>query len=439
MPRPGVEIIARDQAPPPSGPPTDTSVFFAVGDTAIGPTVPTLIRSLSSYETTFGDRSGGTLLYDSVEAFFREGGTRVYISAVPVTPTTLVALSQDEYDELAAGTRAEIDKAATELGVEDPGSLPNKEAVLAAIREASANAPTTRAATPTQLIDALNKFDKGLGPGQVAIPGTVDTATQAEILDHAEACNRVALLDTVDAPPDAATLVQQATALHTYPTARYGGLFGPWAVLPGIAAGTTRKVPYSAVEAGIMARNDRVFTANEAAAGNRGHAEGLSLAAIDVRERYTDAEYEQLNDAGVNMARMIYGGVVTYGYVTLVDRVTDQLHLSLGNARLYMAIKAQAEAIGERYVFAQLDGRRRTIAQFGGELAAMLIPFWEKDALFGATAGEAFQVDVGDQVNTEETMAAGELHAVMKVKMSPFDELVVIEIVKVAVTEAIAA
>jgi hypothetical protein len=30
----------------------------------------------------------------------------------------------------------------------------------------------------------------------------------------------------------------------------------PWAVVPGVAGGTSRQVPYSAVEAGIIARNE---------------------------------------------------------------------------------------------------------------------------------------------------------------------------------------
>jgi hypothetical protein len=196
-------------------------------------------------------------------------------------------------------------------------------------------------------------------------------------------------------------------------------------------------VPCAAIEAGLIARNDALFNPNVPAAGTN----GLSRYATDLSARYTDAEYEQLNEGGIDMFRLIYGGVEAYGYRTLVDPDDPDAApwLSLGNARLNMAIVAQADVIAERFVFSVMDGRGRTVAQFGAELRAMLVPFYEADALYGATADEAFYVDVGDQVNTPESIAAGELHAVIEVRMSPFAELVVIEIVKVATTQALAA
>jgi hypothetical protein len=42
-------------------------------------------------------------------------------------------------------------------------------------------------------------------------------------------------------------------------------------------------------------------------------------------------------------------------------------------------------------------------------------------------------VDVGPAVNTLESIAAGILRAVVGLRMSPFAELVIVEIVKVAV------
>ena len=437
MTRPGTQIIQRDQVPPRSTPPTETGVWFAVGATASGPADrAVLVRSLSSYEATFGPRSGGQLLYDCVETFFREGGAKVYIAAVPTTPSAVGAQTIDTTD-LDTLTRSELDARAQAAGIEDPASLPNKEAVADAIRgvAADANSAAPRAATPTQLQAALDLFTADLGPGQVSIPGESDPALYDALLDHAQVTNRVALLDIPQGPNIPADLVALATALHDSTWPRYGALFGPWATIPGVAVGTSRTVPYSAIEAGIIARNDISLNPNIPAAGYNGR----SAFATDLSERFTDLDYEQMNEAGVNMARLIYGGVETYGYRTLVDPTTDLLWRSFGNSRLNMAIVARAEVIAERYVFAQLDGRRKKTSQFGAELSAMLVPYYEGGALFGATADEAFFVDVGSQVNTDETMENGELHAVIRLRMSPFAELVVIEIVKVAMTEALAA
>jgi phage tail sheath protein FI len=136
--------------------------------------------------------------------------------------------------------------------------------------------------------------------------------------------------------------------------------------------------------------------------------------------------------------RFLYGGVRVYGYRTLADPELNPNWTMLSNSRLYTAIAAQANAIAERFTFAELDGQRRKVNEFGGVLAGMLLPYWTRGSLYGATPQEAFNVDVGAQVNTDATLAAGELHAVIALRMSPFAERVILEIVKTAPTEAVA-
>jgi len=404
MTRPGVEITSLAR-PVPKSAPTDTGVWFAVGATAIGPAnTAVLIRSLNEYETTFGARSGGTLLYDAVETYFQEGGSRVYISALPTTPSVLAAA---EAQEPKAKGKAKADEEVTPA-----------------------------AATPAQLNPLLDIFTADLGPGQVSIPGVVDPTTHQALLTHASTHNRVALLDG-PATGAVSAILGFVTPLQALATARYGAFFAPNAVVPGVAVGTTRQVPYSAVAAGIIARNDAAgLNPNVAAAGAR----GVSAYSTDLTATYIDSDYQALNAGGADMAKEVYGTVETYGYRSLVDPAgPDAAWLNFGNVRLNMAIVADAGVIGERYVFGQLDGRNRLISQFGGELRAMLVPFYEAGALYGDTADDAFSVNVGPQVNTQQTIANGELHAVLEVRMSPFAELVVIEIVKVATTDSIAA
>jgi hypothetical protein len=409
-PRPGWDVISRDQ-PVPAEIPTDVGVWFAVGDTEKGPLEPTLVRSLTSYEDIFGARTGGAALYDAVDAYFREGGGKAYISAFPVTPT---ALAREE---------AELTQ------------TPQPEKVAAAEEKAKKGEVTPQAATTADLIACLDKFTDSLGPGQVSAPGQTDPLLAQALLDHTVDHNRVALLEA-PAGLDAAGLQSYAAGLRSQAGARSGALFAPLAVIPGIAGGTTRLVGWSSVEAGIIARNDsRGLNPNEPAAG----VNGASSYAIDLETRFTDAEYTTLNDASVDMAQYRWGALETYGYRTLVDPAQVPQWWNFGNARLEMAIEADAGAIAERYVFSQMDGRGKMIAQFGGDLRAMLVPFYEQGSLYGATPEEAFQVNVGPSVNTPDTIANGELHAVIMVKMSPFAEYVLIEVVKVATTQAIAA
>src|SRR5215471_10994818 len=429
MPRPGVDITSRAE-PLPRSAPTDTGPLFLVGGTMTGPTGPTQVRSITDFQNIYGARTNGQLLYDCVEAYFREGGSVLWISAV-IGTTTFVQSS----DEPSAMTRADLDTLAASLGVVDPTSMANKDEVIAAIQAAQAAEPQA-AATPSALLAALDLFDKTLGPGQVAIPGLTTATDQSTVLQHCADRNRVALLDPPSTATTAAALVAAAAPLQSDTNARYGAMFAPYAVIPGVSGGTSRTVPYSVVEAGIIARSDVTNNPNVPAAG----ANGVAVFATDLAQHYNDTDRETLNDGGVNAARLLWGGVETYGYRTLAkDGTPAATWLSLGWARLNMAIAAKAEEIGERYVFSPIDGRGRTIAAFGGDLRAMLAPYWEQDALYGATAEDAFQVNVGSGVNTPTTIANGELHAVLNVKMSPYAEWVEIEIVKVATTQALAA
>jgi hypothetical protein len=73
----------------------------------------------------------------------------------------------------------------------------------------------------------------------------------------------------------------------------------------------------------------------------------------------------------------------------------------------------------------------------------MLTQFYNDGALFAEPGTDdpttAFEVNVGPAVNTPVTMADGRLCAVLSVRMSPHAELVQIQIVKYAITVALAA
>jgi hypothetical protein len=437
--RPGVDVVSR-ALPAPASPPTNTAIAFIVGPTAIGNRV-TLVSSLTEYVALCGTRGSGTstVTYDAVDVYFREGGGQAYIGST--TQTTLLAEvagpAQLDADELQKQTRGDLDALAAQYDV-DAGAYATKSELIDALVAASDGAEVTPQAVDSGVAAALAALTKDLGPGQVFIADptlAASPANQSALLAHAAATNRVALLSCTDG--NASTLEAIGTALQSDTNARYGALFAPSAIVPGVTPGTTRTVPYPAVEAGIIARNDVVYSPNQPAAGVLGQA----LYAIDTVNSgtYADSDYAALSLAGVDMARIIYGGVRTYGYRTLVNPTATPEWLSLGNARLNMQIVALAEAIGENFVFANLDGRGITIAQFGGELSAMLAPLFDEGALFGTSYRDAYAVDVGSQVNTPTTIANGELHAVLSVRMSPFAEWVEIEIVKVASNESLPA
>jgi hypothetical protein len=475
MARPGVEVTVRDAAPPRSAP-VGIDAWFVTGISEKGDaTAPVLVRGFSEFQDMFGSRLANSLLYDSLDTFFREGGTRAYVSRVvgpsPVKAgVTLVdgsagnVLRVDAKDYgsygnslnvtvVAAGSDYTITITHDTLGtLETSPLLADKQAAIdwsasssyvrissagvsvldpAAVAAASFTGGTDDSgnAVEANWTAALARFTSDLGPGQVSAPGRTTSAAQLALLAHAASQNRVALIDPVSGG-DKATLIAAAAALRSDSNARYGAMFGPWAQVPGIVAGTLRSVPYSAVQAGLMARQVR---ANEPAAGFNGRAQY----AVGLVTSFVDTDREDLNEAGVNIARVLNGGVTTYGYRTLVSPTGLPGWLSLGATRLVMEAKGKFEAIGEQFAFAQIDGEGRVFAKLGGQLTGVCINYYEEQQLYGATPQDAFAVDTGEAVNTPTTIAAGDIRAVVYLKVSPFAELVRIDIVKKQITEAL--
>jgi hypothetical protein len=485
-PAPGVEVTS--QASPPSRSSlTDIGRAFMVGVTQRGPLVAKAIQSLTAKMSIFGGRDTGGYLHDSVETKLRIGGGEVVISRV-VGPNPVAATANlfDAADSTAPGDVALVISAAEVGGwgnglnavvTVDGGSftiavthdtdgpiatspaLADRAAALAwaatvpeIVMALGASNEDPRAQTvdlaggtddranitPTQWAEALNRFLPDFGAGQVAAPGITTDAVLDAVRAHAAAAgDRVAFLDYEDTHT-VATLLARAADDRAEADARYGAPFGPWVIIPGLLPGTTRVVPHSARQMGLEAANAAAGrTAGEPAAGELG-TDSWTLGLT--QDPWTEAEREQLNDAGFNVARVHRGAVRTYGYRTLVDpEGPDQGWVSLAHARLNMQIVSEAREIGEKYVHRQIDGKGHVIGEFVGELKAMLTRLYNAGALYGETPEDAFTVEAGPSVNTPETLEDRELLAVIAVRMSPSAERVLIPIYKTSITETLAA
>jgi hypothetical protein len=104
-----------------------------------------------------------------------------------------------------------------------------------------------------------------------------------------------------------------------------------------------------------------------------------------------------------------------------------------------MAIAWEAEAIAEAYVLKQIDGRRQLFSRLNKDLRGVCARYFDMGALYGATQEEAYSVDTSEAVNTATTIKAGEIHAVLRLRVSSVAEWVVIRVVKVPVDQPIAA
>lgn len=281
-------------------------------------------------------------------------------------------------------------------------------------------------ATPTEAeINAgLALFSSDYGPGQVTVPGVTTTAAHNALLAHAAASGRTVLLDVANT----ATATSITTLLGTIaasPGATTAGLAVGWPKVP-IAGGGTREVPGSVIMAGLAGRGDAATGhANNAPAGDQGRGAGFVTDATGVSISYTDAELDAIHDAGGSVFRTIRGTTQLYGWVSVSS---DPRFSQLNAGRMSMQLSSGIRAGAEAFLFRQIDGRGHLYAELEGFLRGYLAPLWSADALYGATADDAFDVNVSD-VNTAETAAAGELHAAVAVALTPHTEKVTISVV----------
>jgi len=473
VPRPGTEIRIVDGAAG-GGPVLDTGQAFFAGVAARGSTTKAVkVASLPEYETLFGPRSGGSLLYDAVATFFAEGGGTLYVSrasgAGAATATALLGtgLTAKAASPGVWGNSVKVTAVAPAFGagveivVESPAgtevdrspALATNDAIVAwsqgrnwvtftkvndTLPPAASTATLTTGAdgsapTTADVAAALARFEYGLGPGQVAAPGYTTTVIHQELLKHVDATRRVALVDLPDTA-SGATLATAVQALGTTKGVRFAQALAPWLSYPG-PAGAPVVVPSSGVQAALIARQDAVTgNPNEAAAG----AGGIHRGTLGISQAYSDADRKTLNEQGVTLAKEKYGSIRTYGGRTAAGPA-DTNWLPFGNSRVLMAIAHEADAVAELYVFKQIDGGRRVFAALESDLNGVCLRYFNLGALFGNSAEEAFNVDTGPQVNTLATIQAQEIHAVIRVKASPFGEWVALDIVKVPIQQALAA
>jgi hypothetical protein len=292
----------------------------------------------------------------------------------------------------------------------------------------SAGTDDHASAGDAQVQAAADLLVEDLGPGQISAPGRTTAAIHEILIEHARTHNRIAYLDTAD-QASKATLLAAAAAVADLVGAGRAGLFGTWGVAPGIVPRTTRNVPGSAHAAGLTARAEFEF-GNPAAvpAGDAVPADYL----LDIRVPaggFTDADYTELNAAGINMTRSFRNrGIQLYGYRSVSSEPEWQ---QLQWARELASLTARLGAITQGYTFRTIDGKGKVFADLKGELKGECMKDFNRDALYGETSDEAFQIITDESVNTPTTIAAGEIHAQARVKISPFGEGVFLDIVKV--------
>jgi hypothetical protein len=487
-----VNVVLRD-TPPSRSAPIDSGRAAIAVISAKGVLSTTPARSLSDWVDSYGGRQTYSVAYDWVETFFREGGYELYTSpvrgpaaasasvAVPAstsgTAFTLTASSVGDWANGAAGglsyqivvgpsggsnrqiviflNGVEVDRSAEfTQNTDAPAALASSDYVLPPVLGAGSGLVAAGAAvnlaggtldrtniTQTQVDAALAAIVRDLGPMQIASPDWQTSQAHTSLRAHGAAMGheRFALPDAPDGSTKSSLLTLGHAGQADLNASDGYAVLQPWLTIAGINGGAPRSVPPSAFVAAKCAQVDLTAGPAQAPAGQYGQASSSLI--LGVKATWSDQDQADLEAAGVATI------IVQNGVVTLDTNRTgvnplgsDAEWLQAGTARYRMSLISRLLAAAAPYAHITLT--RQHIAQLDTALTGILMRDEQDGQLFldtGEPAGSSFIVDTSDAVNTDATIAAGNLNAAVAFRPAPGADFVTIYLTKVGVGETLAA
>jgi len=485
---PGVSVITDTWAGPASTPSPAHAAYFVAGLAERGPVGETRkVSSLNEFEAFYGSRVAYGALHDDLRVFFAEGGGEAHVSRmVGDTPTAGFLALKDKsagagVDTLrvaaaspgawstglsvavAAGTEPDTFKITVSYQGVVVGTYDNlltpidavtatQESVwikvtnLGSISASPTNQPKVATASLSAGTDdrgtvdassvetALAVFGENLGSGAVAVPGLSAPVAGAALVAHAKEFDRVALLsgaidDTpADAIADAADFVAAGNEV--------AGYFYPWLTIPDGA--TTKMVSPEGFVAAKRATAVRDSGPWKVPAGEA----GIARFVLGPVAPLTRAEGDELDGNRVSAIRTVAGTTRLYGWRSLS---TDALNYPLLSARdLLNYIAIECSAVVEQYVFETIDSSGQLLSKVGASLIGVLDPiraagglFERIDPITGQRLDPGYSVNVGPEINTNETASANKILAEVRVRNSPNGSDLVITIVKASLTASL--
>lgn len=478
---PGVNVKTATRSGPSGTPRSASGQLFVTGQAERGSTTTaTVLRGMADYEKWFGARVTYGALYDALKLFFDEGGSQAVVTrvvgpaattgtrnlvdragspvntlkvdaaspgawssrvkvqvtdgAIPNTFTLIITLDDVEVERrsnLANPAAAVAAFAASPyVRVTNLGSAtaaPTNNPAVAAATALSAGGDDRASITATHYTAALDKFDRGLGDGAVAIPGQASTV-HAGLIAHAKANRRIAILAAA-AGSSKSDYISLAAGL----TDDAAGLFGPWVGVSDEAGGIRTVSPEGFVAA-CRARAHESEGAWRAPAGLLGL--GRSILSLETEFNATDGN--DLDTARVSVIRRVANSIRLYGWRSLSLDTANYSYLSARD--LLNRLSVDGEARLEEFVFQTIDGRGHLQAKINASLVGMVEPIRQAGGLFEFVDANdelidpGYKVETGSSVNTTESLAANEVNARLSVRVSPTGALVSLTIVKVGVT-----
>ena len=482
---PGVVISTSVRTGPSTATVRQSSQLFIVGLAERGPsTEAVLVESIAEFEDIFGPYKSDSYLHPLVECFFEEGGTRAYVAravgasatvgeltlqsggddAMTITANGAGSWSSDvevqvehpsgstfkvnlKYDGslvYTTGTVSSVPQAVGRINlsavasryvvasVDDETLIP---AVLAytALSAGDANQASVTDSTYTS---SLELFNDALGTGAVACADSYSNTISANLVAHANAYSRIALLYPAEnaTATNAKTL---ATAIQAADHAEHGAVYHPWVQVPTTVAGVTRFIPPVGYVAGKRAAAHNQAGPHMPAAGLISSARFVSGLKTDINKTVGD----DLDEYSVNALRIIQNTVRIYGARSCSSDTDNFRYITQQD--VVNSIVSECYRSLEDLVFSPIDGRNTIFANVEARLVVILAAMRDLGALYPAFDVNGKQLDNGytvkcdTSINPASQLQTGLVKARVGLRVSSVGDKIEIDIVKSNLTASV--
>lgn len=451
----------------------DAGAFFVAGVTERGAVnAPIAVGSLSDARSKIGGFVSYGAVDDALAQFFAEGGSLAYVcravgAAATVGTRNLVdaaAANAIRVDAANPGAWSANIKVEVQNGlatnsrrirvtyldtlVEQFDNLLTADAVVTALASsrfvrgtklAAGTLPAVAAAAALSagsddrvsvnaaaLLAALNMAGPEFGSGTVAIPSQPHTTVGQGLEAYGKAMRRKALIATGPGL-DVTAAAAASSGLRNSAGSEKAGLFYPWLNVPD-GAGGVRLVSPEGTVAGRYAARVAKDGPGHAPAGEAGR---LSYA-ISAERALTQDDVDTLAEANVNPLWQSGSTIRLYGWWSLSPDQDNYRWLSDGDVLDQIAIEGRAAL--QPYVFGTIDGAGQIFSEIETDLSAVCDKYRQSGVIYERLdVDPGYRVDTGPDVNTNDTIAAGEIRAAVSVRTSPLAELITMVLIKTAV------
>lgn len=241
----------------------------------------------------------------------------------------------------------------------------------------------------------ITAFEENTAVSIMAVPGITIPEVEVALVGHCENLkDRMAVLDM----PKDATKINELLEYREIIDSTYAAMYHPWIQVFDRASNKADFIPPSGAVMGVYARTDANRGVHKAPANETVFCSG-------VKTDYTKAEQDALNPAGVNLLRVIPGqGIRVWGARTASSNSSFRY---VNVRRLFIYVEESIKASTNWVVFEPNDvslWQRVNLT-----VTSFLENLWRGGMLAGATAQEAFFVEIGPSTMTQDDIQSGRL------------------------------